>query len=193
MALSMPKPHPTSAALIVTNSRCYYSPGAPYVPHPLLLTGHHSPRSPFTPCFCQPGFEAHALSIATSNSCTLTITIHPYKQQHRLSECCTRPTPRYLRSTPCFQGSRLTPCPLPPQTATPCPLPPQTATHLRSPTTPTNDDTTYVNTIRAHASLLTNHLLFPFEACTLSIATINGCAVTYLDTSCNTYISNIES
>ena len=179
----MPKPHPTSAALLVTNSRCYYSPGAPYAPHPLLLTGHHSPWSLFTPCFCQPGFEARALSIATSNGCALTITIHPYKQRHRLSERCMRPTPHYSRSTPCFQGSRLTPYP----------LPPQTATHLQSPTTPTNDDTTYANTIHAHASLLTNHLLFLFEARTLSIATINGCTVTYLDTSCNTYISNIES
>jgi hypothetical protein len=44
------------------------------------------------------------------------------------------------------------------------------------------------------ASKLLTNLLFPFEACALSIATMNGCAVTYLDTSCcNTYISNIEN
>ena len=36
----MPKPHPTPPAPLVTNAGCYSSPGAPYAPHPSLLTVH---------------------------------------------------------------------------------------------------------------------------------------------------------
>jgi len=78
MALSMPKPHPTSAALLVTNSRCYYSPGAPYVPQPSLLTGHHSPPVSvnqglrLVPCPSPPRTAVHSQSpsIPTNNDTT---------------------------------------------------------------------------------------------------------------------------
>ena len=88
VALSMPKPHPTSAALLVTNSRCYYSPGAPYVPHPSLLTSHHSPQSPFTPVTIHPLF----LSTRVRGSCPVCRHLErPHTHNHHPSLQTTTP------------------------------------------------------------------------------------------------------